>query len=66
MFNSIHSMLDSDEEVLETANGAATTADLSAFSYTRFMQSKLIAGEPEYARGSSILHQLGRPPWIAG
>lgn len=38
--------------------GATTTADLSPFSYTRFMQGKLIAGEHEYTMGSDFGHTL--------
>jgi len=38
--------------------GAAKVADLSPFSYTRFMTGKLIAGEHEYRMGSDFGHTL--------
>jgi sarcosine oxidase subunit beta len=40
------------------ATGAAKIADVSAFSYTRFMTGKLIAGEHEYVMGSDFGHTL--------
>jgi sarcosine oxidase subunit beta len=38
--------------------GASKIADMSAFSYTRFMTGKLIAGEHEYVMGSDFGHTL--------
>ncbi len=38
--------------------GAAKIADVSAFSYTRFMTGKLIAGEHEYVMGADFGHTL--------
>jgi hypothetical protein len=38
--------------------GAATIADLSPFSYTRFLEGKPIVGEHEYTMGSDFGHTL--------
>ena len=45
-------------ELILNGTGARRIADLSPFSYTRFMTGKLISGEHEYVIGSDFGHTL--------